>query len=86
MKINCIITKATYVEKERIRLETLACIQVYLTKPIDSPETYFVLSEKLAKTVERIQPGLHCTGIALDYAFTNPLGEYGPETIVYSIC
>lgn len=89
MKYNFSVVKSTYVNdygvKEKIRQETLACLQIYLTHSIASPESYFVLAEKLAKTVERIQPGLRCSGIALDYAFTNPLGDYGTETIIYSI-
>ena len=85
MKVNFTVTKSIYSGKERISQSTLATIQVYLTHPIASWESYFVLSEKLAKTIEQTQPGLHCEGIALDYAFNNPTGDYGPETILYSI-
>ena len=91
MKYNFSVIKSTYVDdygrKEKISQETLATFQVYLPDSITlySPNAELILSEKLARMIEKLYPGLKCSGIALDYFFTDPIGNYGPEEVVFSL-
>jgi hypothetical protein len=87
MKYNFKIVETVYVDDNgprKIRQSELACIQVYLSFPLDSEPARCILGEKLAKMIERFFPGLHVKGNSLDYEFWR-MGEWGKETSVFSI-